>query len=242
MGGVAILALNVVLLKAPAAAQGGEEGGEKGSGGGGKGGEKGGADPGVADQAIGIGLACASGALGAWRNLAEAAILQDDGMPGSALLLAESILSALVLGLAGLVAFAVTESIPSADQKEDLSLDNMLRILAQPLAPPLLVAYLLCAYGKDAGKFWLIKHASALRQKVLALLFPFGTWAVSLATYYLLAGWRHVPTLGAEWDMTSSWVELAAFTLILGANVVFVLLKEKTSCPARWCAKVDARC
>merc|ERR1711957_162597 len=85
-----------------------------------------------------------------------------------------------------------------------------------------------------------IKHASALRQKVLALLFPFDTWAVSLATYYLLAGWRHVPTLGAEWDMTSSWVELAAFTLILGANVVFVLLKEKTSCPARWCAKVDA--
>ena len=234
MGGVAILALNAVLFKTPAAE---EVGAEKGSGEGGSG--EGAA---VADQAIGISLACVAGALGAWRNLAEAAILQDGGMPGSALLLAESSLSALLLGGAGAVAFAVAQSVPRLDAKEDASLENMVRLLSLPIVPPLLVAYLLCAYGKDAGKFWLIKYASALRQKVLALLFPFGTWAVSLATFYLAAGRRHSPTLGSAWDPASSWVEAAAFILILGANVVFVRLKEKTSCPARWCAKIDARC
>jgi len=245
MGGVATLALNAVLNKAPAAAEveGAEGGsGEGGSGEGGSGEGGSGEGPAAADQAIGISLACVAGALGAWRNLAEAAILQDGGMPGSALLLAESILSALLLGGAGVVAFAVAESVPRLDAKEDASLDNMVRLLSLPIVPPMLVAYLLCAYGKDAGKFWLIKHASALRQKVLALLFPFGTWAVSLATFYLAAGRRHVPTLGSAWDPASSWVEAAAFMLILGANVVFVRLKERTSCPARWCAKIDARC
>ena len=240
MGGVAILALNAVLFKPPAAAE--EVGAEKGSGEGGSG--EGGSAEGaaVADQAIGISLACVAGALGAWRNLAEAAILQDGGMPASALLLAESSLSALLLGGAGAVAFAVAQSVPRLDAKEDASLENMVRLLSLPIVPPMLVAYLLCAYGKDVGKFWLIKYASALRQKVLALLFPFGTWAVSLATFYLAAGRRHSPTLGSAWDPASSWVEAAAFILILGANVVFVRLKEKTSCPARWCAKIDARC
>jgi len=219
------LALNAVLNKAPAAAEvesaeGGSGEGGSGEGGSGEGGS--GEGPAAADQAIGISLACVAGALGAWRNLAEAAILQDGGMPGSALLLAESSLSALLLGGAGAVAFAVAQSVPRLDAKEDASLENMVRLLSLPIVPPLLVAYLLCAYGKDAGKFWLIKYASALRQKVLALLFPFGTWAVSLATFYLAAGRRHVPTLGSAWDPASSWVEAAAFMLILGANVVFV--------------------
>ena len=106
-----------------------------------------------------------AGALGAWRNLAEAAILQDGGMPGSALLLAESSLSALLLGGAGAVAFAVAQSVPRLDAKEDASLENMVRLLSLPIVPPMLVAYLLCAYGKDVGKFWLIKYASALRQR-----------------------------------------------------------------------------
>ena len=102
-----------------------------------------------------------AGALGAWRNLAEAAILQDGGMPGSALLLAESSLSALLLGGAGAVAFAVAQSVPRLDAKEDASLENMVRLLSLPIVPPMLVAYLLCAYGKDVGKFWLIKYASS---------------------------------------------------------------------------------
>lgn len=222
MAGVVALAVNVVLFGPHSTVPGGDQ-------------------P-VADQVIGASLACLSGALGAWRNLAEAAILQDDTMPSSALLLAESLLSALVLGSIGIVVFIVVESVPSLDKKEDLSLDNMVNTFKQVIAPPAIIGYLICAYGKDAGKFWLIKHTSALRQKILALLFPFGTWAVSLVTFYILGGQHHFPTLGHKWDWPSSGIELGAFLLILISNIIFVQLKEKASCPARWCAKIDASC
>ena len=98
--------------------------------------------------------------------------------------------------------------------------------LKQPGAVAAFVAYLVFAYGKDAGKFWLIKYTSALRQKVLALLFPFGTWFIGLIFFYG-GGKRHYPTLGVAWELPASLLELLGFMIILLANIGYVLLKTK---------------
>lgn len=195
-----------------------------------------------ADMVVGVALACGSGVLGAWRNLLEAAILSEDDFPPNALLLAESALSALLMLVLGGAAFAFAELTPLADDYEDDSFANMIGMLQQPLAPAVLLGYMLFSYGKDSGKFWLIKHVSALRQKVLALLFPFGTWAIGLLTYYV-GGSGHVPSIGVGWAMPSSLIELGGFLLILGANVVMVQLKSKAppGMVGRCCAALD-RC
>ena len=193
------------------------------------------------DQLIGIGLTVASGALGAVRNLVEAAILQEDDFEPGALLLAESVLSAALLLPVGLTLYAVTELDEKLDRIEDWSFANMMATFHQPVAYAIFACFVAVSYGKDAGKFWLIKHTSALRQKVLALIFPFGTWAVGLAVFYS-GGKRHDPALGGGWSSPRSIWQLAGFVTILLANVVFVLLKSKTSVAARLCARVDACC
>ena len=158
-----------------------------------------------------------------------------------ALLLAESVLSAALLLPVGLTLYAVTELDEKLDRIEDWSFANMMATFHQPVAYAIFACFVAVSYGKDAGKFWLIKHTSALRQKVLALLFPFGTWAVGLAVFY--SGGRHnQPVLGAGWTSPSSAWQLAGFVIILLANVVFVMLKSKTSLPARLCAKIDSCC
>jgi len=115
---------------------------------------------------------------------------------------------------------------PALDAGEDASFDNLAHTLNQPIAVPLLILYLCSAYGKDWGKFWLIQKTSALRQKVLALLFPCGTWVLGLATYYF-GGRNHVPTLGETWQMPNSLIELGGFSIIIVTNVAFVMLSRK---------------
>jgi len=195
----------------------------------------------AADQLVGIGLTVGSGALGAVRNLVEAAILQEDDFEPGALLLAESVLSAALVLPVGLLLYGVTELDERLDAIEDFSLANLMATFQQRAAFAVFPCFLLVSYGKDAGKFWMIKHASALRQKVLALLFPFGTWAVGLAVFYS-GGQSHRPAIGAGWTSPSSAWQLAGFVVILLANVVFVMLKSKTSLPARLCAKIDSCC
>jgi len=193
------------------------------------------------DQLMGIGLTIASGALGAIRNLVEAAILQEDDFEPGALLLAESVLSAALLAPIGAIAYGVIEARPLWDHVEDWSRANMMATFKQPAALVIFACFLVVAYGKDAGKFWLIKHTSALRQKVLALLFPFGTWAVGLAVFYS-GGHDHRPAFGSGWVEPSSYLELAGFITILLANVVFVMLKSPNSVSARLCKKIDNNC
>ena len=90
----------------------------------------------------------------------------------------------------------------------------------------LLLLFIVSSYGKDAGKFFLVKWASALRAKMLALIFPVGTWVIDLCLYY--AGGRHQnPPLGSPWFVAASWVQLGGFALIIGANLYFLDQKSK---------------
>lgn len=150
------------------------------------------------------------------------------------MLLAESAISAAVLLPIGLVFYGICDGVKAMDLYEDASLANLIATLRKPGAVPALLVFLLTAYGKDAGKFWLIKYTSALRQKVLALLFPVGTWAIGLMIYYV-GGLHHTPALGVPWQDHKSLIELLGFSVIIAANVIIVLLKVKNSCVARCC-------
>jgi hypothetical protein len=196
--------------------------------------------PGVSQQAIGVSLSVASGALGALRNLIEASILDDDSFPPSALLLAESAISAAILIPCGLLFYAICESHngSSFDRAEDRSFASLKATVDDPVFLPVALFYLFAAYGKDAGKFWLIKYSSALRQKVLALLFPVGTWIIGIVVYYS-SGFQHQPTLGVPWKGHGhSLIQLAGFAVIIVANGIFVMIKVPGSRVANCCSRL----
>ena len=71
------------------------------------------------------------------------------------------------------------------------------------------------AAAQDAG----------LRQKMLALLFPVGTWAVNLSLYYA-GGRRHDPALGVPFLSPYAVVRLAGFVVILAGNSAYVALSS----------------
>lgn len=190
------------------------------------------------NQAIGALIAILSGVIGAFRNLAEAAILDDDDMPPDALLCAESVLSVAIFIPLALLLGIVLNAVDSVRQQEALS--NLSMTLAKPAAVIVAFGCALTAYGKDAGKFWMIKYTSAQRQKMLAVMFPFVTWALGLLVFYAGGRW-HVPAFGAGFS-PASIIELLGFAFIIGANITIVMLKDKASLAAVWCAKVDAAC
>ena len=101
---------------------------------------------GLSQQVVGLALVMAAGWFGAWRNIIEAAILQDDDLPSAALLLAESCLSAVVLSPMAVVLVATGNST-----------SNLSDTMLAPGGIPFLVLFVLTAYAKDAGKFWLLK-------------------------------------------------------------------------------------
>jgi len=191
-------------------------------------------------QTIGALIAMLAGVLGAFRNLAEAAILDDDTMPPDSLLLAESVLSVVALVPIGILLGIVMVATDGVTARAAVS--NLGNTLAEPAAIPVLLACSVTAYGKDAGKFWMIKYTSAQRQKMLAVTFPFVTWMIGLVVFYA-GGEHHVPALGVGFLVPSSVVELSGFIIILAANIVVVLLKDRGSFAARWCkSAVDDRC
>ena len=182
----------------------------------------------MSSVALGLLLACASGLLGAWRNLVESAILADEPFPSGALLLAESALSALTLGAIGLVTLAIVESSPALNRTEDGSLQRLCDTLARPGAVPVLLLFYVLTYTKDSAKLWLIKHASVLHAKAATLLYPFGTWATSLAFYYGM-GWCKHPVEGQPWQMPSALIQLLGFVVIILGSACFVLLTTRAS-------------
>ena len=184
------------------------------------------------NQALGVLMACVAGGLGAARNLLEAALLDDEDFPPGALLLAESMVSALAAIPLGAILFA------SLGSGLTDSLDN-LRVTAKETAfTPIVLSIMVTAYGKDAGKFWMIKYTSAQRAKVLALVFPFGTWAVGLAVFYA-GGRNHSPHFGLGFEWPGSFVLLIGFMIILISNLCIILLKMKM---LPWCTTIDKNC
>lgn len=167
-------------------------------------------------QAAGISLALGAGFLGAWRNILEEYILKDASFPSSTLLMCESYWSAIALAAsAPLLAAYINASTDGSGSAGGADASGALAAtLANPAALVFLVFFWLTAYVKDAGKFWLIKHASALRQKVVAICFPFGTWACGLLVFYGLGGRDHHPVIGTRWSMPSSGVKLIGSVII----------------------------
>mmetsp|Transcript_32415 Transcript_32415/g.85551 ORF Transcript_32415/g.85551 Transcript_32415/m.85551 type:complete len:449 (+) Transcript_32415:100-1446(+) len=184
----------------------------------------------MGQQVVGLSLVAASGWIGAWRNIIEAAILQDDGLPSPALLMAESAISMAVLAPFSVILVATSDG---------RSTSNFAATLLTPAGIPLLLLFVITAYVKDAGKFWLIQHASALRQKILALIFPFGTWLIGLAVYYLLDGRSHTPFLGVRWVAVASPLRLLGFLVIVAANVAFLLVKGGRGSVCSCCERAE---
>ena len=183
-------------------------------------------------QAAGISLALGAGFLGAWRNILEEYILQGARFPSSALLMCESYLSAIAVAACAPVLAAHIDGATDSDDGSggpDAS-GALAATLSNPAALVFLPLFWLTAYIKDAGKFWLIKHASALRQKVVAIGFPFGTWACGLLVFYVLGGRDHHPSIGTAWSAPSSGVKLVGFVIILAANSAFLLFRSGHTC------------
>ena len=65
---------------------------------------------------------------------------------------------------------------------------------------------------------------------MVAIGFPFGTWACGLLAYYGLGGRHHQPFIGTRWSTPSSGVKLIGFVIILAANVAFLLFKSGHTC------------
>ena len=138
----------------------------------------------------------------------------------------ESYWSAVAVAACAPLLVAVTSSSAGASDADGA----LAATLANPAALVFLVFFWLTAYVKDAGKFWLIKHASALRQKVVAIGFPFGTWACGLVAFYVLGGSTRDPAIGTRWSAPSSGVKLVGFVIIFAANVAFLLFKSGRTC------------
>ena len=69
---------------------------------------------------------------------------------------------------------------------------------------------------------WLVKYRSPLRAKLMALLFPFGTWLIMIVCFH--AGGRALkPVIGHAFELPFSLLQLAGFLTILVANILFIL-------------------
>merc|ERR1712087_167765 len=93
-------------------------------------------------------------------------------------------------------------------------------LVRDPLILVFLVFFAITSWGKDAGKLKVTKYGSAILVKVVALLFPFGTWILSLSAYpisvYLMPS-RHI---GESWT-GDSFIRLAGFLVILVSPTFF---------------------
>jgi hypothetical protein len=185
----------------------------------------------IARQNVGMALSCIAGALGAWRNLIEASLLQGAMLPSGALLFAESLLSAVLFASLGFVIWLVCDLMPntSHEERSTWALFTFAFNLHRTLALSTLALYFATAYVKHAGKLWLLKNASALRQKLLALLSPIGTWAISLVAWNLPFDSDGIHVLGRPWISPQSDIELGGFALILLATYVLVGLTRQAA-------------
>lgn len=96
-----------------------------------------------------------------------------------------------------------------------------------PLYSSLVFAlYLVGCYGKDFGKFWFTRNGSSMHAKIIALLYPFGTWGFELLLYYGLGGQHAEPEQGVPWTR-ASWLNLLGFSVVLVGTAGYLLASKK---------------
>jgi len=76
-------------------------------------------------------------------------------------------------------------------------------------------------YFKQRGKFSLIKATSAITTKIISLVFPFGTWAFSLLTFYCITVGKKRHPVGDGWNWKWSPLRLLGFIIIVGSVWLF---------------------
>jgi peptidoglycan biosynthesis protein MviN/MurJ (putative lipid II flippase) len=74
--------------------------------------------------------------------------------------------------------------------------------------------FVLTMYGKQLGKFKLTKLTSAITTKIVSLLFPFGTWTLTLLFYYCVTRGKKHP-VGDKWNLYWSFLRLLGFIIIV---------------------------
>jgi len=143
--------------------------------------------------------------IGACRNMLEEVLLQDDGMTENALLLIESTVSLLTAIIAGYVLVKVL----------DPNIKEYFRTYTTSKGViPTLCIFALFMYGKDLGKLKLTKFSSAVTAKIVSLVFPFGTWTLSILFYYCVTEGKEHP-IGDGLNMPWSFLRLAGFITIV---------------------------
>jgi len=156
------------------------------------------------DYWLGLVLAVFSGVVGGTRNIIEEVLLQDYGMTDSSLLLVESALSFFLAVIVGALLLMIVDPAISRYWKTWTSTGVI----------PTVFLFVIFSYGRDLGKLKLTKYSSAVTAKVIAVLFPFGTWALSLLIYYLVSEGKEHP-VGDRWYNPWSFLRLAGFILIV---------------------------
>merc|ERR1712137_899507 len=135
----------------------------------------------------------------------------EDNFPDGALLMFESWISAILVLLVGVSLGMVTQFDDVHDTWQKV---QKLEVMV------FLVLFCVAAYGKDAGKFKVVKYASSMVAKILALIFPCGTWALSLVAH-LVQG-----AIGEPWKGADSSVRLVGFVMVVVSGCVFVKKKK----------------
>jgi len=160
---------------------------------------------------FGLVLAALSGYLGGIKNITEELLLQKDGITSKALLLVESCASLLLASITGVALVKVL--------KPNLSL--YLSSCTTPGVIPALCTFALTMYCKQLGKYQLMKFSSALTTKIISLVFPFGTWAFSLLTFYCITEGKKRHPIGDGWNCKWSPLRLLGFIIIVGSVWLF---------------------
>jgi hypothetical protein len=173
-------------------------------------------EPGVEGPvAVGVALACASGFLGALRNIVEEALLQKDNLSTGGLLMAESWISFFGVVIVTLVRQGLLGEL-------GIFVRELGSICSRAEVWPVLLALMFCTYGKDFGKLFVTKYTSALMAKVLCMIFPIVTWILSLVTYVCTHG-----RFGEGLDAVASPIRLVGFSIVAGCCAAFVVLQKR---------------
>jgi len=164
------------------------------------------------DDFLGLTLSVFSGFFGAIRNMIEETLLQDDGMTNMSLLLVESVVSLIFALIVGVALMEITDHQMSSYWSKWTTAGVI----------PAVCMFVIFIYGRDFGKLKLMKYSSAIIAKIVSLVFPFGTWALSLLVYYSVTeGNEHA--IGDGWHNPWSFLRLAGFILIVVSVFFFYI-------------------
>merc|ERR1712136_421618 len=173
-----------------------------------------GRDASTVRQVIGVILVVLSGVSGAFRNAVEEMILVDYNFPSGALLMVESWVSAAI----SLILVILMMIFNFSDSKLVDTLQHSIFTIPGAI---FFVLFLITSYGREGGKLKVMKYTSGMVSKVLALIFPFGTWVISLMAYYVSTriGGNVIGEAGTALQFV---LRLIGFFMILVFCVLFV--------------------